>query len=77
MGHEVMGTDDLAVQFIEYVKKLQKGEVSGNSWNDFFDYVDVSVEHRTDFGVAAILKQAREILDKQEQDFEEKLVGRW
>ena len=48
---------DLAVVYVEYMKKLEKGEVKGNTWNDFYDYADVPVENRSDFASAAILNK--------------------
>ena len=53
-----MAEESLAVKYIEYLDM----EDRGTTFNDFFDWVGVPMEHRTDFAVAAILKQAREIL---------------
>ncbi len=53
-----MAEKSLAVSYIEYMDK----EDHGKTFNDFFDWVGVPMENRTDFAVAAILKNAREIL---------------
>lgn len=47
----------LAVKYLEYLDKEDRGE----TFDDFFDWAGVAVEHRTDFATAAILKQALEI----------------
>jgi hypothetical protein len=57
--------DDLAKKYIEYMD-LPEGE-RGTTFDDFFDWVDVPVEQRTDFAVAAILNRAQKLLDKTHQ----------
>jgi hypothetical protein len=54
---------DLAEKYVEYMGKLARGEVKGNTWNDFYDYCDIPPKDRTDFASAAILKQ---VLVKEE-----------
>lgn len=58
-----MAEESLAVKYIEYLE-LQDVIMGGlgNTFNDFFDWVGVPMENRTDFAVAAILKNARELL---------------
>jgi len=47
----------LAHKYLEYLDK----EDRGNTYNDFFDWVGIPIEQRSDFVIAAILKQALEI----------------
>lgn len=54
----------LALQFIEYVKLLNAGQVKDNTFDGFYDWVDVTVRNRSDFASAAILNQVRKILEK-------------
>jgi len=49
--------ESLAVKYIEYLGKEDRGK----TFNDFFDWVGIPMRNRTDFAVAAILKQAMEI----------------
>lgn len=53
-----MTEENLAVKYLEYLELEDKG----TTFNDFFDWVNVPMENRTDFAVAAILKNAREIV---------------
>ena len=55
-----MAEESLAVKYIEYLDK----EDRGTTFNDFFDWVGVKEENRTDFAVAAILNRVRKILEK-------------
>jgi len=54
--------ESLAVKYLEYLdlKDNIMGGL-GNTFNDFFDWVGVPMENRTDFAVGAILKQVQEI----------------
>jgi hypothetical protein len=45
-----------------YIKYLDEDMTNGKTWDDFFDYAEVSKDARTDFACAAILKQAQELL---------------
>jgi hypothetical protein len=56
-----MAEENLAVKYLEYIELRD----SGTTFNDFFDWVGVPMENRTDFAVAAILKNAREIIIAQ------------
>ena len=47
----------------EYIKYYD--ECPDSTWNDFFDYIDVSVKRRSDFLIGLILMQAREIDDRR------------
>jgi len=51
---------DLARKYIEYMDLPQ--DKRGTTFNDFFDWVDVPMEQRTDFLVAAILNRAQLLL---------------
>lgn len=53
---------DLAKKYIEYMDLPE--DQRGTTFDDFFDWVDVPVEQRTDFAVAAILNRAQKLLDK-------------
>lgn len=48
----------LAQQYIDY---MDSDCPAGNTWDDFFDHVNIPKENRTDFAVAAIMKQVCEI----------------
>ncbi len=58
-----MAEESLAVKFIDYVKLLNAGEVKDNTFDGFYDWINLPVELRSDFASAAILKQASEILE--------------
>lgn len=51
---------DLAQKYIDYMDMPK--EKRGTTFNDFFDWVDVPVEQRTDFLVGAILNRAQLLL---------------
>ena len=53
---------NLAEQYVKKIKSLPPE--SNYTWDDFFDEMKVPVESRTDFAVAAILKQAKTIHDE-------------
>lgn len=50
---------DLAKLFVDYMKELP--ENSNKTMDDFFDHVNLPINLRNDFAVAAILKQAKEL----------------
>jgi len=54
--------ESLAVKYLEYLdlKDNIMGGL-GNTFNDFFDWAGIPMRNRTDFAVAAILKQVQEI----------------
>ena len=56
-----MGEESLAVKYLEYLEL----EDRGTTFNDFFDWVEVPMENRTDFAVAAILNQAQNIYESK------------
>ena len=51
---------DLAQKYIEYMD-MPKDE-RGTTFNDFFDWVEVPYEQRTDFAIGAILNRAQKLL---------------
>lgn len=55
-----MAEENLAVKYLEYI---DNPENEGKTFDDFFDWVGIEPEYRTNFAVAAILKNAREIFD--------------
>lgn len=55
---------NLAKAYIDYT---DAGMPDGDTWDDFFDHVNVPKEDRNQFAVAAILKQALEILEKEKE----------
>jgi hypothetical protein len=55
-----MSEESLAVKYIEYMDKDKADR--GETFDDFFNWADVPKKNRSDFAVAAILKQAKEIL---------------
>ena len=57
-----MAEESLALQFIEYVKLLNAGKVKDNTFNGFYDWVNVPVQNRSDFASAAILNQVKKII---------------
>lgn len=50
---------NLAEQYVKKIKSL--APESNYTWNDFFDELKVPKTFRSDFAVAAILKQAKDI----------------
>ena len=56
-GIQTMAEESLAVKYLEYLEL----ENRGTTFNDFFDWVGIPMENRTNFAVAAILKQALEL----------------
>lgn len=55
--------DSLAKKYVDYTDDPAN---RGKNWDDFYDFAGVPKAERTDFGSAAILKQARELI-KNEQ----------
>lgn len=51
---------NLSIKYIEYMEMPE--EKRGTTFNDFFDWIGVPMEQRNNFVVAAILKNAREII---------------
>jgi len=49
--------DSLAVKYLEYMDREDRGE----TFNDFFNWVKLPLEQRSDFVVGAIIKQAVDI----------------
>ena len=56
-----MAEKSLAVCYLEYLELENRGQ----TFNDFFDWVGIPMENRTNFAVAAILKQARDIVESK------------
>jgi hypothetical protein len=52
----------LAKAYIEYADDSTNED---KTFDDFFESVGVKKEHRSDFLVASILKQARELIDNE------------
>ena len=50
---------DLAKKYIEYIDDPRHSE---STFNDFFDWVGIPMKNRTNFAVAAILKNVRNII---------------
>ena len=59
---KVKKSESLAETYIKYVDDVSNGN---KTFNDFFDDIGISEKHRTDFAVASILKEAREIIEKE------------
>jgi hypothetical protein len=53
-----MAEESLAFKYLEYMDKEDRGE----TFDDFFDWVGIKKQFRTDFAVAAILNQAQKII---------------
>lgn len=60
---EIMSKENLAQAYLDYV---DGGMQNGNTWDDFFDHVNIPKEDRTDFAATVILKQAMEIVAKED-----------
>jgi hypothetical protein len=57
-GIKTMAEESLAFKYLEYMDKEDRGE----TFDDFFDWVGIKKQFRTDFAVAAILNQAQKII---------------
>ena len=57
-----MENQNLAKKYIAY---CDAGMPDGNTWDDFFDHCEIPKEARNSFAMAAILKQAQEIIKKE------------
>ena len=51
---------DLAKKYLEYCNKPE--EERGVTFEDFFDWVEIPPEQRTDFAIGAILNRAQKII---------------
>jgi hypothetical protein len=52
---------DLAKKYLEYLDKDDRGE----TFDDFFDWIDVPCEQRSDFVIGAILNRAQKLLRRE------------
>lgn len=62
--HEIMNDDSIAKQYVDYI---EAGMPNGVTWDDFFEYIEIPEKHRSNFAVAAILKQAQELVNKEKK----------
>ena len=56
------GEESYAEKYLEYLGKSDRPD--DDTWNDFFDWAGLPMEQRSDFIIAAILKQAQEIIQE-------------
>lgn len=59
-----MAEENLAIKYLEYMDLLDEVVGLGNTFNDFFDWVKIPYEQRSDFLIGLILEQAQKILEK-------------
>jgi hypothetical protein len=52
--------DDLGRKYLEYMDMPE--DKRGTTFNDFFDWVNVPMEQRTDFLTGAILNRAQKLI---------------